>query len=95
MSRTRRLDIRLTAEEKATLARRAREAGVSVSALVRSAALGLELRHRYDRLAARQLRRIGVLLNQAVRHMHRGDFSADTHAAFTRSLHALRQELEP
>ena len=73
---------------------RAGEAGVTLSKYVRSATLGLQLRHRYDQLANRQLHRIGVLLNQAVRHMHQGHFSEETRAAFERSLKALRQELE-
>ena len=94
MPKDRRLALRLTEAEKSTLRARASEAGVTLSKYVRSATLGLQLRHRYDQLANRQLHRIGVLLNQAVRHMHQGHFSEETRAAFERSLKALRQELD-
>jgi len=49
--------------------------------------------HRFDQAATRQLKRIGVNLNQAVRLMHKGDLSESVKESFRRCLTALEMEL--
>lgn len=85
--------LRLSRKSKESIREKARTTGLSLSAYVRRAALERDVIHRYDQAAARQLKRIGVNLNQAVMLMHRGDFSEDVKESFRRCLTALEMEL--
>jgi len=88
-----RLEMRLSETDRRTIREKSAVAGLSMSAYVRRAALERDVVHRYDQAAVRQLKRIGVNLNQAVRLMHRGDFSQDVKESFRRCLTALEMEL--
>jgi len=85
--------LRLSRNSKESIREKALASGLSLSAYVRRAALERDVIHRYDQAAARQLKRIGVNLNQAVMLMHRGDFSEDVKESFRRCLTALEMEL--
>lgn len=87
------IKLRLSRTTKAAIKGKAKAAGLSLSAYVRRAALERDVIHRFDQAAARQLKRIGVNLNQAVMLMHQGDFSAEVRESFRRCLTALEMEL--
>ncbi len=87
------IKLRLSRRSKEAIRAKAQAAGLLLSAYVRRAALERDVIHRYDQAAARQLKRIGVNLNQAVMLMHRGDFSEDVKESFRRCLTALEMEL--
>jgi len=85
--------MRLSESDRQYIREKSAAAGLTMSAYVRRAALERDVIHRYDQAAARQLKRIGVNLNQAVTLMHRGDFSEDVKESFRRCLTALELEL--
>ncbi len=88
-----RLEMRLSEADRLSIRERSTAVGLSMSAYVRRAALERDVIHRYDQAAVRQLKRIGVNLNQAVMLMHRGVFSEDVKESFRRCLTALEMEL--
>ena len=85
--------LRLSRKSKESIREKALASGLSLSAYVRRAALDRDVIHRYYQAAARQLKRIGVNLNQAVMLMHLGDCSEDVKESFRRCLTALEMEL--
>ena len=87
------IKLRLSRSSKTAIRQKARAAGLPLSAYVRRAALERDVIHRFDQAATRQLKRIGVNLNQAVRLMHKGDFSESVKDSFRRCLTALEMEL--
>ena len=84
--------MRMSEEELATIRNKAAEAGAKPTDYVRRAALEKHLVHKYDQAAVRQLKRIGVNLNQAVMLMHQGNFSEEVKESFRRCLRALEIE---
>lgn len=90
--RASRVHVLLTATEKARVREAARQGGLSISEYVRRRTLGRAVTSRMDADAERQLRRIGVNLNQLARvanaagHLERG---ADLDALVTELRQAI------
>ncbi len=74
--RTAQFRIRVTPREKDRIEHEAREAGLSSSDYLRRRALGEPVVAQADAGAERQLRRVGVNLNQLVRAAHAGGLAA-------------------
>lgn len=83
------IQLRVSPEDKAMIAAKARGCNLSVSAYLRKLALEHELQSSFDAAAIRQLQRIGRNLNQAVKLLHRGDFSGEIQENLRRCLKAF------
>ena len=93
-------------EQLARIKTRAAEVGLSTAEYLRRAAgdaamfqafiaRKLAVQARYDRASLKLLERVGVNLNQVVRHMHREEFDGEIMESFRRILKTLEEILEP
>lgn len=89
MNRRALIQIRISAEEKKAIAEKAAACALSTSAFMRKTALNYELQTAWDQAAVHQLQRIGRNLNQAVRLMHKGDYSEEVKENLRRCLKAF------
>jgi len=83
------IQLRVSPDDKAMIEEKAAGCNLSVSAYLRKLALEHELQSTFDEAAVRQLQRIGRNLNQAVKLMHRGDFSGEIQENLRRCLKAF------
>lgn len=89
MSKTALIILRVTPDDKEIIESKATSCNLSTSAYLRKLARDHELQSAFDQAAVYQLKRIGRNLNQAVRCMHRGDFSDEVRESLRRCLKAF------
>lgn len=93
MNKTGLIQVRVSPADKALIEAKAAACRLSTSAFLRQLAAAHEPQSAWDQAAVAQLKRIGRNLNQFVRLLHQGDFSAETKDHLRRCLKALQLAL--
>lgn len=93
-AKSRQLHFWITPADKERVEVLAAAAGLSVSEYLLKRALDQGIRAKLDELAVYQLERIGRNLNQAIRHMNKGNYSEDVQHSLRRCLLLLDEQMQ-
>jgi hypothetical protein len=94
MNKTQFIKIRISPVDKKIMKNKAARAGVKISEYLRNLGLYSKSTLIYDELLIKEVKRIGVNINQIARAVNQGFWSHDIQISLERILEDLRKELK-
>lgn len=94
MKKTEIIKIRISIKEKSIIRRKSNSAGLSISAYLRNLGLYSKSTLQYDELILKEIKRIGININQIARAVNQGAWSSKIQRSLELIIEDLREELK-